>query len=106
MLQQDASELLNALGPAIRAAAKNVVRHASGPEGMPWGTRFTDAETLAVQVGDLLARAVLQAALQEQANRPRPENLSNCPSCSGPLDGRSEESRAVQSRRGVVAWEE
>lgn len=106
MAQQDASELLNALEPAIRAAAKNVVRHAYGPEGLPWGTRFLDAESLAVQAGDLLTRAVLQAALQEQAGQPRPDHLSSCPSCSGPLDGRPAEARAVQSRRGAVTWEE
>jgi hypothetical protein len=106
MAPQDASALLNALGPALRAAAKNVVRHAYGPDGMPWGTLFTDAETLAAQVGDLLAREVLQAALTQQADRPRPEDLNICPSCSGSLDGRPEELREVQTRRGDVAWEE
>jgi uncharacterized protein YbaR (Trm112 family) len=106
MARKDASELLNALGPSLRAAAKNVLHHAYGPDGMPWGTRFADAEDLAAQVGDLLAREILQAALQGQADQPRPDDLSACPSCSGPLQGRPPQLRTVFSKRGDVAWEE
>src|SRR5947209_17570754 len=97
MARMDASELLNALGPSLRAAAKNVLHHAYGPDGLPWGTPFTEAEDLAVQVGDLLARAILQAACTAQAARPRPADLSACPSCSGPLDARPGEPRALLS---------
>jgi len=110
MPRMDASELLNALGPALRAAAKNVLHHASGPDGLPWGTRFADAEDLAVKVGDLLAREILQAAFQAQAARSRPNDLNACPSCGGPLqlrpDGQAVEPRVVHSRRGHVAWDE
>ena len=110
MARKDASELLNALGPSLRAAAKNVLHHAYGPDGLPWGTRFADAEELAAQVGDLLAREILQAACQGQAARPRPDDLSVCPSCSGPLqqrpDGRPAEPRQVLCKRGEVAWDE
>ncbi len=106
MAKQDASELLNALTPALQAAAKNVLRHAYGPDGMPWGTRFTDAEDLAVQVGDLLAREILQAALQAQAARPRPQGLTSCPSCGGPLQPRPAQPRTASSRRGDLAWDE
>jgi hypothetical protein len=110
MTRQDASELLNALGPSLRAAAKNVLYHASGPDGMPWGTRFADAEDLAVQVGDLLTREILHAACQGQAARPRPDGLTTCPSCAGPLqerpDGRPVEPQEILSRRGQVAWDQ
>ena len=106
MARKGASELLNALGPSLRAAAQNVLHHAYGPDAMPWGTRFADAEELAAQVGDLLARAVLQAACQGQAERPRPDDLSACPSCSGPLQARPSAPRTVLSKRGEVAWDE
>ena len=110
MARMDASELLNALGPSLRAAAKNVLYHAYGPDGLPWDTRFADAEDLAVQVGDQLTRDILQAALQGQATRPRPDDLNTCPSCSGflpvPPDGQPVEPRLVRSRRGEVAWDE
>ena len=106
----DASELLNALGPSLRAAAKNVLHHTYGPDGMPRGTHFADAEDLAVQVGDLLIREILQAACQAQAARARPDDLTVCPSCAGPLqtrpDGQPTEPRAVLSRRGEIAWDE
>jgi uncharacterized protein YbaR (Trm112 family) len=106
MAQQDVSELLNALSPALQAAAKNVLRHAYGPDGLPWHTRFTDVEDIAVQVGNLLAREVLQVALQEQASRPRPDDLTACPSCLGPLDERPDQRRDLQCRPGEVAWQE
>lgn len=106
MARMDASELLNALAPSLRAAAKNVLHHAYGPDGLPWGTRFSDAEDLAVQVGDLLAREILQLALQGQAARPRPDELTACPSCGGPLEGRPAQPRTVLSRRGDVSWDE
>jgi hypothetical protein len=106
MPQQDVSELLNALAPALQAAAKNVVRHAYGPDGLPWHTRFTDVEDIAVQLGDLLAREVLHIALQGQAARPRPDDLTACPSCSGPLQQRPDQRRDLKARPGAVAWDE
>jgi len=106
MARMDASELLNALGPSLRAAAKNVLHHAYGPDGLPWGTRFADAEDLAVQVGDLLTREILQAACQGQAARPRPDDLTACPSCAGPLEARPARQRTLRCRRGALAWDE
>jgi hypothetical protein len=106
MAQQDASELLNALGPALRAAAKNVLYHAYGPHGLPWGTRFTDAEDMAVQVGDLLSREILQTAFQDQSDRRHPDAPTVCPCCSTDLDTRPDEPRDIRSRRGVVIWKE
>jgi len=106
MAQQDVSELLNALAPALQAAAKNVVRHAYGPDGLPWGTRFTAIEDLAVQIGDFLAREVLQVALQGQAGRPRPPELTACPSCAGPLEERPAARRELQVGPGDLAWDE
>jgi len=106
MAQQDVSELLNALRPALQAAAKNVLRHAYGPDGLPWGTRFSDLEDVAVRVGDLLATEVLQAALQRQAHGDPPAPLRGCPTCGGPPGRPAHEPRRVRSRRGPVAWDE
>jgi len=106
MPQQDASELLNALAPALQAAAKNVVRHAYGPDGLPWHTRFTAVEDIAVQVGDLLARQVLHLALQGQAACARPDDLTACPSCAGPLEQRPDQRRDLKARPGDLTWNE
>ena len=106
MAQQEASELLNALAPALQAAAKNVLRHAFGPDGMPWGTRFAELEDLAVQVGQQLSREVLHTALQTQAPTERPPDLLACPACAGPLQPRPPEERDIQTRPGAVTWDE
>lgn len=106
MERKDASEVLNALGPALRAAAKNVLHHAYGSDGLPWGTPFADAEDLAVQVGDLLSREILQAVCQTQAARPCPHELTTCPFCAGPLEERPAQQRTLRSRRGTIAWDE
>jgi hypothetical protein len=106
MTPQNASELLNALAPALQAAAKNVVRHAYGPEGLPWHTPFADLEQMAVSVGDQLAREILQRALQAQADRPRPDDLNVCPSCAGPLQERPGQARDLQTGPGEVLWHE
>lgn len=106
MAQENVSELLNALRPALQAAAKNVLRHAYGPDGMPWGTTFTDAEDMAVALGDQLSRDILHAALHSQAQQPRPDDLTACPCCVGPLDARDDQPRQVLCRRGHVLWQE
>ncbi len=106
MPREDTSELLNALAPALRAAAKNVVRHAYGPDGLPWGTRFSAVEDMAVQVGNALARAVLHLALQDQATRTRPQDVTACPRCAGPLEERPAAPRELQAEPGLLAWDE
>jgi hypothetical protein len=106
MAQQDVSELLNALRPALQAAAKNVLRHAYGPDGMPWGTRFSDLEDMAVQVGRLLETEVLGAALRGQAASPPPADLRGCPTCAGPLNDQPPDPRHLDTRAGPVAWDE
>lgn len=106
MQRVDASELLNALRPALQLAAKNIVRHAYGPDGLPWGTPFADVEEVAVQVGNLLARTVLQTALQGQAAQPRPDRRNACPACAGPLEARPDAPREIHARPGAVAWDE
>jgi hypothetical protein len=106
MARQDASELLNALAPALQAAAKNALRHAYGPGGLPWGTRFTEVEGLAVQVGQLLSREVLRTAVEGQAQAERPPELRACPAGAGPLQHRPPEQRDVRARPGSVTWQE
>ena len=61
----DVSASLDALEPALPAAAKNVLRHGYGPDGMPWGTRLDQAEDFAVQVADRLAQLILEVGLRD-----------------------------------------
>src|SRR4051794_20825605 len=107
MGKQDVSALLDALRPALEAAAKNVLRHAFGAEGMPWGTRLDDLEEMAVQVGEQLSRDVVRQALARQAEGPLPEPSQLCPCCGALGEPRKAPKRPpLQTRVGEVAWDE
>src|SRR3954454_10242190 len=100
MRPQDASAALDELEPALRAAAKNVLRQAYGPDGMPWGTRIDQAEELAVQVADRLAQLILQLGLEQQAQRPLPDPLRACPGCGQPVADKPPRQRQLQVSAG------
>ena len=106
MSTQDVSAVLDALEPALRAAAKNVLRHAYGPDGMPWGTRLDQAEGLAVQVADRLAQLILEVGLQQQADRPLPPPLQACPCCGQPVTEKSPQPRQLRTTAGEITWQQ
>src|SRR5947199_1971414 len=106
MKRQDASAVLDGLEPALRAAAKNVLRHAYGPDGMPWGTRLDQAEDLAVQVADRLAQLILELGLEQQAQQPRPPALHLCPGCGRPVEDKPAQTRQLQTSAGDIAWQQ
>jgi hypothetical protein len=103
----DVSKVLDALGPALQAAAKNVLRHAWGPDGMPWGTTLDELEGLAAQVGDRLSCEVLRTALERQAQAELPGDLRACPCCGGTAEGRPAKTRPpLHTSRGDISWEQ
>ncbi len=106
MKPEDVSTLLHRLEPALRAAAKNVLRHAYGPDGMPWGTRLDQAEDLAVQVADRLAQLLLEIGLQQQADRPLPATLHACPACGQPVDPSTQQRRDLHTSAGDISWQQ
>ena len=101
---QDVSALLDGLEPALRAAANKVLRHAYGPDGMPWGTRIHHAEDLAVQVADRLTRLTLELGLEQQAQRPLPAALRACPCCGQPVRDKPPRPRRLRTSAGDIAW--
>src|SRR5437867_3565661 len=106
MKPPDASAALDELEPALRAAARNVLRHAYGPDGMPWGTRLDQAEDLAVQVADRLAQLILELGLEQQAQRPLPDSLRACPCCGRPVDDKPPGQRQLRTSAGDIAWQQ
>jgi hypothetical protein len=104
MERQDALAALDALEPALRAAANNVLRHAYGPAGMPWGTRMDQAEDLAVRVADRLAQLILHLGLEQQAHQPPPDSLRLCPGCGQSTQDQPPQQRQLRTCAGAIAW--
>ena len=92
--------------PVLQAAAKNLLHHLWGPEGPPWGTRFSDIEELVVQLGRCLGSELLSQSLARQAEQPLPQPLQHCPTCGRPTEERPTEPRSVQARLGTADWQE
>jgi hypothetical protein len=47
----------------IQGVAKYFLEKVYGPDGMPWGTRFSDLEELSVQIGQAMSRSMIDQAL-------------------------------------------
>ena len=106
MKPPDVSATLDGLEPALRAAAKNVLRHAYGPDGLPWGTRLDQAEDLAVQVAHRLAQLILEVGLEQQAQRPLPDALRLCPCCGQAVADQPSQQRPLRTSVGDIAWQQ
>jgi hypothetical protein len=92
------------LRPVLQAAAKNLLHHLYGSEGLPWGTPFADLEELVVQMCRTLGSELFQQALQHQAEQPVPVPLQHCPGCARVLPPGDTEPRSVQARLGSADW--
>ncbi len=47
----------------IQGVAKHFLQKVFGPEGLPWGTKFSDLEELTVQIGQAISRSMMDQAL-------------------------------------------
>jgi hypothetical protein len=97
-------EIPASLRPVLQAAAKNLLHHLYGAEGLPWGTSFADLEELVVQLCRTLGSALFEQALQHQADQPLPTPLQHCPRCARALSPGDPEPRSVQTRLGHADW--
>ena len=87
----------------VEEVVGRVLELSYGPGGAPpVGTRFEEVEEAGVQVGDAVARAVMQQAMQRQAGTIRVEACC----CGTPLEPRDPEPRAMSTRRGEIGWNE
>ena len=105
MSPQDASAVLDQLEPALRAAAKNVLRHAYGSDGLPWGSRLDQTEDLAVLVAHRLGQLILEVGLQQQADRAMPDALRVCPGCGLATPNQPPQPRDLQTSLGDITWQ-
>ncbi len=102
----DVGSLIDQVRLSLQGTAKNAVHKLWGPEGPPWGTSFDDLEELAVQIGQLVARSVLQQALDAQAQTPPANKSLLCPCCGRATSPTDPEPHTAQTRAGSVTWPE
>lgn len=88
----------------IQGVAKHFVQKVFGLEGMPWGTKFSDLEELAVQIGQAVSRSMMDQALAGQAQA-EPAVAPVCGVCGTTVQaGPPGEPRAVTTTVGTVDW--
>jgi hypothetical protein len=90
----------------LHGVAKQLIHRVYGPEGMPWGTKFTNLEELAVQLGQAISESMIDQALVRQAAAV-PIEANTCGACGTPLEPtEGTEPRAVATQVGTARWEE
>ena len=88
----------------IQGVAKHFLQKVFGPQGMPWGTKFSDLEELTVQIGQAISRTMMDQALAGQALTV-PATAQACGVCDTPVQaGPPGEPRAVTTTVGTVHW--
>ncbi len=90
----------------IQGVAKHFLQKVYGPEGMPWGTKLSELEELAVQIGRAVSRSMINQALADQAGRV-PEEADSCGVCGEAVrSGPPPEPRILTTTVGSVQWSE
>ena len=90
----------------IQGVAKHFLQKIFGPEGLPWGTKFSDLEELTVQLGQAISRTMMDQALAGQAQAV-PATAETCGVCGTSVrSGPPGEPRAVLTTVGTVQWTE
>ena len=88
----------------IQGVAKHFLQKVFGPQGMPWGTKFSELEELTVQIGQAISRTMMDQALAGQALAV-PATAQACGVCDTPVQaGPPGEPRAVTTTVGTVHW--
>ncbi len=90
----------------IPGVAKHFLPKVYGPEGMPWGTKLSELEELAIQIGRAVSQSMIHQALVNQAEQV-PEAAEACGVCGAAVQcGPPPEPRALTTTVGLVQWNE
>jgi hypothetical protein len=92
----------------IKGVAKSLVDRLYGPDGLPWGTKFTELEATVAAVRQVLTEEMLQQALARQAARvDRPPEYDRCPACGQATQAdESPQPRRLETGGGDAVWVE
>lgn len=103
---QDKAVIVSELDNYLKGVAKHFIERVYGPDGMPWGTRFGDLEDIAVELGQIVSRNMIEQAVARQAGSV-PADAEVCSGCGQPVTPTNQtEPRAVSSQVGTARWEE
>jgi hypothetical protein len=102
---KDAATIRDQLKPQLAQMARELGREIY-PDGLPRGTKFSALEEIAGAVGDEIARQLIEANIQDQADNWPEEELGECPVCGGPARKAPDEPRVLKTTRGDVAWKQ
>lgn len=90
----------------IQGVAKHFLHKVYGAEGMPWGTKFSDLEELAVQIGQAIAQGIIEQGVADQAEHV-PQEAETCGVCGQAVrGGPSPEPQELTTSVGPVQWSE
>jgi len=90
----------------LQGVAKHFLERVYGPDGMPWGTKFSEVEELAVVLGQTVSQHMIDQALARQA-KAVPRAAETWSGCGGPVTPTgATEPRAVTTQVGTAQWNE
>ena len=90
----------------IQGVAKHFLQKVYGVEGMPWGTKFSELEELAIQIGQAVSRSMMNQALANQAENV-PEAAESCGVCGAAVRSSAPpEPRVIATTVGPLGWAE
>jgi hypothetical protein len=104
--QTDPAAVKAELHNLLQGVAKHFLERVYGPDGMPWGTKFSELEELAVELGQTVSQSMIDQALGRQATAV-PSQAETCSGCGGPVAPTgTTEPRAVTTTVGTARWDE
>lgn len=93
------------LRPRLEQMARELGREIY-PDGLPRGTKFSELEDIAGNLGDEIARQLIQSQVLEQAEDWPDDELGQCPACGGPARKAPDQPRVLTTTRGDLTWTE
>lgn len=92
----------------LAGVARNLVFEVYGPDGMPWGTPFSELEDVSIELGQCLSRMIMEEAASKQADQvlQAPPEYAVCPTCGQPVAESEARSRPLITQAGEIEWDE
>jgi hypothetical protein len=73
------------------------------PNGLPRGTKFSELEAIAGDLGEEIARQLIETNIRGQPEEWPDDELGECPSCGGPARKAPDQPFELITTRGDVA---